>query len=264
MSVRNPLVRWLGVILPPLLVLVVITAAAEVLLRWLNTPAYLVPRPSQVWETAVNNRTELLLSLWKTAQAALIGFGASAVVGVLIAIILSTSRWVQRAFYPYTVFFQTVPIVAIAPLLVIWFEAGLKSVATCAFVVSVFPVIANTLAGLLSTDPALRDLFRLYGASAPATMFKLRLPYAMPSIITGLRIAAGLAVIGTIVGEFVAGLIEENPGLGILVGEAKKLGRTDLVFAAVLTASLLGLLMLSAINVFGYIVLRHWHASAQE
>src|SRR5205823_7874144 len=123
---------------------------------------------------------------------------------------------------------------------------------------------ANTLAGLLSTDPALRDLFKLYGAGAVSTLWKLKLPWALPNIITGLRIAAGLAVIGTIVGEFVAGLLEENPGLGIVVVEAKGIGRTDLVFAAVLAASLLGLAMLAVVNLAGYLTLRRWHASELE
>jgi NitT/TauT family transport system permease protein len=255
---------WLWTVLPPLVVLVVVTLVAQLVIRRFEIKPYLFPAPSDVWRVAVEQRAELWGSLLKTAAAALIGFGASTVIGIVIAVLLSTSKLVQRAFYPYTVFFQTVPIVAIAPLLVIWFEAGLKSVATCAFIVSVFPVIANTLAGLLSTDPSLRDLFKLYGAGSVATMWKLRLPYALPNIVTGLRIAAGLAVIGTIVGEFVAGVIEENPGLGILVVEAKKFGRTNLVFAAVLAASLLGLLMLWAVNLFGYIVLRRWHASEQE
>jgi NitT/TauT family transport system permease protein len=261
---RTTIRTLLGRVLPPVVVFIVVTLAAEGLLRWLEVKSFLLPRPSAVWHAILENHEELFGSLLKTARAALIGFGASAVVGIVIAIALSTSRLVQRAFYPYTVFFQTVPVIAIAPLLVIWFEAGLTSVAMCAFIVSVFPVIANTLTGLLSTDPALRDLFKLYGASRFSAMVKLRLPFALPNVVTGLRIAAGLAVIGTIVGEFVAGLIEENPGLGILIVEAKKFGRTDLVFAAVLTASALGLFMLCAVNLFGYIVLRNWHASEQE
>jgi len=252
--------KWLAAVLPPVIVFVVGVVVAQKLLEWLKVPRYLLPKPSDVWHFIRENPGELLASLWKTAQAALLGFAASAIVGILIAIALSTSRWIQRAFYPYTVFFQTVPIVVIAPMLVIWFEAGLKSVAVCAFIVSVFPVIANTLAGMLAVDPALRDLFRLYGAKPLAVLFKLRLPSALPNIVVGLRIAAGLAVIGTIVGEFVAGLIEENPGLGILVVEAEKVGRTDEVFAAVLAASLLGLAMLFAVNVFGYFVLRRWHS----
>src|SRR5213075_2138516 len=130
-------------------------------------------------------------------------FAGSALFGISIAVFLSSSRGIQRAFFPYAVFFQTVPIVAIAPLLVIWFGYGMRTVIASAFIVSIFPVIANTLTGLLSTDPALRDLFRLYGASPSATLWKLRLPAALPQILTGLRIAGGLAVIGAIVGEFI-------------------------------------------------------------
>ena len=184
--------------------------------------------------------------------------------GILVAVVLSTSRLVQRALYPYTVFFQTVPIVAVAPLLVIWFGFGLQSVAIAAFIVSVFPVIANTLSGLLATDPALRDLFRLYGAGGPATLVKLRLPAALPQIVTGLRIAAGLAVIGAIVGEFVAARLEGNAGLGVMVMVATKRGQTDLVFAAMLASSVLGLAMFGAVNLVGHLLLRRWHASEME
>ena len=254
----------LRTILPPLIVLILLVLITEMWVRVTNKPAYLVPRPSAVWTAIVENRAELWGSLLTTARGALIGFAASVVGGILIALLLSTSKLIQRAFYPYTVFFQTVPVVAVAPLLVIWYGAGLQSVWRCAFIVSVFPVIANTLTGLLSTDPALRDLFRLYGAGPVATLWKLKLPTALPNIYTGMRIAAGLAVIGTIVGEFVAGLLEENPGLGILVVEAKKIGRTDLVFAAVLAASLLGLVLLAAVNLAGWLTLRRWHASEQE
>jgi NitT/TauT family transport system permease protein len=188
----------------------------------------------------------------------------SALLGVIVAMLLSTSRLVQRAFYPYTVFFQTVPIIAIAPMLVLWFDFGLKAISVAAFIASIFPVIANTLAGLLGTDPALRDLFKLYGASRVATMVMLRLPSALPSIFTGLRIAAGLAVIGAIVGEFVAGELSEGAGLGVLVIVANKRANTAMVFAAVLIASLLGLAMLATINLISYVVLRRWHASEQD
>jgi NitT/TauT family transport system permease protein len=250
--------KWLAIILPPIVVFVVGVWVMQKFLEWRNVPKFLLPRPTDVWIFIRDRHNELFASSWKTAQAALLGFSASAIVGIFIAILLSTSKWIQRAFYPYTVFFQTVPVVVIAPMLVIWFGAGLKSVAVCAFIVSVFPVIANTLAGMLAVDPALRDLFRLYGAKSLAVLFKLRLPSALPNIVIGLRIAAGLAVIGTIVGEFVAGIIEENPGLGIRVIEAEKFGKTDEVFAVVLAASLLGLAMLCAVNIFGYLVLRRW------
>jgi NitT/TauT family transport system permease protein len=253
---------FLRFVLPPLVVLLIVLALAEAVIVMRGIPRYLLPRPTDVVHSIATDWRDLLASLWITARAALIGFGASVIFGLLIALLLSTSRLVQRAFYPYTIFFQTVPIVAIAPLLVIWFNPGLQSVAICAFIVSVFPVIANALTGLLSTDPALRDLFRLYGAGAMATLWKLKLPSALPNIYTGMRIAAGLAVIGTVVGEFVAGSLDEQ-GLGIVVVESAKLSRMDKVFAAVLAASLLGLLMLSAVNLASWLTLRRWHASEQ-
>jgi NitT/TauT family transport system permease protein len=171
---------------------------------------------------------------------------------------LSSSRGVQRAFYPYAIFFQTVPLIAVAPLLVIWFGFGLETVIASAFVASVFPVIANTLSGILSTDPPLRDLFKLYGASPLVTLFKLRLPAALPQVFTGLRVSAGLAVVGAIVGEFIAG-----GGLGSVVDVARTQQRIDKVFAAVLLASLLGLGLFGLINLLSYLMLRRWHASEQ-
>ena len=172
--------------------------------------------------------------------------------------LLSSSRAIQRSFYPYAVFFQTVPIIAIAPLLVIWFGYGMKTVIASAFIVSIFPVIANTLTGLLSTDPALRDLFRLYGASTGVTLVKLRFPAALPQILTGLRVASGLAVIGAIVGEFIGG-----QGLGSVVDIARTQQRVDKVFAAVLLASVLGLALFGLINLISALTLRRWHASEQ-
>lgn len=256
--------RLIGVLAPPLAVFVTVTVAAEYYLRWADVSTWLIPRPTAVFAAAQKIAPSLARSLGNTAVAALAGFAASVLIGVSVAILLSTTRLVRNAFYPYTIFFQTVPVVAIAPLLVIWFEAGLKRVAICAFIVSLFPVIANTLTGLLSTDPALRDLFRLYRAGPIATLLKLRLPWAMPNIITGLRIAAGLAVIGAIVGEFVAGDLSADAGIGVLVATEARQGRVDRVFAAILAASLLGLVMLCAVNLAGYLLMRRWHASEQH
>jgi len=132
-------------------------------------------------------------------------------------------------------------------------------VVASAFIVSIFPVIANTLNGILSTDPALRDLFRLYGASPAVTLWKLRFPAALPQVLTGLRIAGGLAVIGAIVGEFIGG-----QGLGSVIDIARTQQRTDKVFAAVLLASLLGLALFGCINMVSWLVLRRWHVSEQS
>ncbi len=246
---------------PPFAALALLLGAWELGARALRVPSYLLPPPSAVAAAGWANAGALLSAALCTARAALTGFALSAVIGVLVAVALASSRTLERAFYPYTVFLQTVPIVAIAPLLVLWFGAGFRAVAVSALIVSVFPVIANTLAGLRSVDPALRDLFRLYGAGRAATLLKLELPSAVPSIVTGLRVAAGLAVIGTIVGEFVAGFSEDAAGLGITVMAANRQLRTDLLFAAVLSASLLGLAIFGAVNLCGHLLLRRWHPS---
>ncbi len=245
-------------ILPPLIPMLLAIAISEIAVRQAWIASYLVPTPSAVLMAMIDSRVELWQAFLKTSSGALLGFALSTTLGVAIAVLLSSSRRIQRAFYPYAVFFQTVPIIAIAPLLVIWFGYGMKTVIASAFVVSIFPVIANTLTGILSTDPALRDMFRLYGASKRTTLFKLSLPAALPQILTGLRVASGLAVIGAIVGEFIGG-----EGLGSVVDVARTQQRVDKVFAAVLLASILGLALFGLINLISNHTLRRWHASEQ-
>lgn len=245
-------------ILPPLIPMLLAIAISEIAVRQGWIASYLVPTPSAVLMAMIDSRVELWQAFLKTSSGALLGFALSTTLGVAIAVLLSSSRRIQRAFYPYAVFFQTVPIIAIAPLLVIWFGYGMKTVVASAFVVSIFPVIANTLTGILSTDPALRDMFRLYGASKRTTLFKLSLPAALPQILTGLRVASGLAVIGAIVGEFIGG-----EGLGSVVDVARTQQRVDKVFAAVLLASILGLALFGLINLISNHTLRRWHASEQ-
>ena len=237
--------------------------ALDIAARMLAEP-FILPRPGEVASAMITHHHELIASLATTAKAALIGFAAGAIFGILAAIVLSASSIIRRAFYPYTVFFQTVPIVAIAPLLMIWCGPGLLPVALCRFIVSVFPVIASGLTGLLSTDPALEDLFTLYGSGGISRLLKLKLPAALPDIFTGLRIAAGLAVIGTVVAEFLVGVFGAGEGLGVRIVAAKKQGRTDEVFAAVLIASLLGLAMFAGINAASRLMLRRWHASEKD
>jgi NitT/TauT family transport system permease protein len=241
--------------LPPAMPLLVATTIAEIVVRAGWVPAFLVPAPSSVLQAIFHDSRELWRATLDTAVASLIGFAFSVLLGCLIAIALSSAAWIQRAFYPYAVFFQTVPIIAIAPLLVIWFGWD-RTVVASAFIVSIFPVIANTLTGLLSTDPALRDLFRLYEAKRWAILFKLRLPFALPHILTGLRIASGLAVIGAIVGEFITGA-----GIGGAIMVSRQQNRVDKVFAGLLLASLLGIVLFMLINFVSRVALRNWHAS---
>jgi NitT/TauT family transport system permease protein len=251
-------------IAPPVGVLIAVILVWEIWVVAGSIPAYLLPGPWAVLMSFGKWRGELAESLGWTALAALSGFLISALLGTVLAVALSTSNFLRRALYPYTVFFQTVPIVAIAPMLIIWVGFGLPPVVVCATIVSIFPVIANTLVGMLSTDPALVDLFRLYGASPLSALWKLRLPSALPNILTGLRIAAGLAVIGTIVAEFSVGELGDREGLGLRILSASKQSQTDLAFAAVLLASLLGLTLFGAVNLAGHLALRRWHASERS
>lgn len=251
----STLSRTARAIAPPIVPAVLVLGVLETLVRSEVLPSFLVPAPSSVATALVTGATELYPALWRTATAALLGFAISALLGTALAVLLSSSRRVERAIYPYAIFSQTVPVVAIAPLLVIWFGWDQTALAS-AVIVSIFPVIANTLAGLRSTEPALLDLFKLYDASPLDTLLKLRVRAATPQIFTGLRVAGGLAVIGTIVGEFITG-----QGLGGAIAVARQLQRVDLIFAGVLLASLLGLVLFGAVNLAAWLALRRWHAS---
>jgi NitT/TauT family transport system permease protein len=249
----------LGKLLPPLIPLVVIIVLLDSLRHFGIVSEYLLPSPGEVFSSLVEDRAELTEGFLSTAFASLIGLFLSFVLGTTFAVLLSLSKFLRRAIYPYAIFFQTVPIIAIAPLLVIWFGFGRPTVIVSAFIVSVFPIVASTLLGLESTEPALVDLFKLYSASGRAVMWKLRIPFALPQIFSGLRIASGLSVIGAIVGEFIGG-----GGLGAVVDAARTQQRIDKVFAAVLLSALLGLLMVAFINVVSTLSLRSWHASARD
>jgi NitT/TauT family transport system permease protein len=244
-------------VIPPIVPMLVLITVAEVAVRAGWVRSFLIPAPSSVLASLINE-SDLWSATLDTAASALTGFVMSAVIGVAIAILLSSGTWIRRAFYPYAVFFQTVPIIAIAPLLVIWVGWN-RTVVASAFIVSIFPVIANALTGLLSTDPALRDLFVLYRASNRATLFKLKLPFALPHIFTGLRIAGGLAVIGAIVGEFIT-----SGGIGGSVIISRQQNRVDKVFAGLILASLLGIVLFALINLVSGLVLRRWHPSERE
>ncbi len=245
-------------LLPPIVAALLGLLAWEGLVHALEPAAYLLPPPSAIGAAAVSELSTLAAACVTTGTCALLGFVLSALFGVLVAIVLSAHELFERAFHPYAILLQTVPIVAIAPLLVLWFGVGARAVTASAFIVSVFPVITNALHGIRSVDPNLRDLFRLYGASRGAVLVRLELPHATPDIATGLRVAAGLAVIGAIVGEFVAGFAEGRPGLGIIVMTAYRQLRTDLLFAAVGCSALLGILLFGGVGLGSALLLRRW------
>ena len=188
--------RILELIGPPLLVLVIVLGLWSLAVRLLAIPAFVLPGPEQVFETAIIESERLMSGFRNTLVASTVGLLAATVVGVLGAIILSTSRVLERALYPWAVVLQTVPVVALAPLFVLWVGPGFVSVVLVAFIIALFPILANTLMGLVSTDPALIDLLRMQGAGRAAIFRKIRLPNSLPYFFTGMRISAGLAAIG--------------------------------------------------------------------
>lgn len=255
--------RLLRNALPPLVVVTALVLAWDVAVRILRPSAFLVPAPLDVARALVEQRADLVPAALRTGASAAAGFAIAALAGVVAGSVLSASRFLMRGLYPLATLLQMVPLVAIAPILVIWCGYGPRTSIASAAIVSLFPVLAATLDGMRSTDPGLVELFRVSGASRLQRWWKLELPWALPSIVTGLRIAAGLSVIGAIVGEFVGAFAGDESPIGILILSAMRENRTDLVFAAVALAAAVGFALFGAVSLVGWALLRRWHASAE-
>jgi NitT/TauT family transport system permease protein len=207
----------------------------------LHIPAFLVPSPVSVVVEAWNSRADIVPASLTTLAGALAGFAAALVGGTSAALLFAQARWIRASLYPYAIFLQTVPIVAIAPLIVIWFGAGFASIVLVSFVLSVFPILSNGVEGMTRVDPQLLELFSLHNARTGQILFKLRLPHAVPYLVAGAKVASGLTVIGAIVGEFFAGYGASRPGLGYLILQSAGQLRTELLFACVGASTVLGL-----------------------
>ncbi|MCB0218149.1 MAG: ABC transporter permease subunit [Chrysiogenetes bacterium] len=250
--------------LPPLIAFALVVGLWAALARVFEVPAYLVPMPSAVGGAIVEHLGALVSASLLTGAGALAGFAASLIVGIASACLFSQSKLLERSLYPYAIFLQTVPIVAIAPLIVIWFGTGFLSVVVVVFVVSVFPVITAGTAGLTRIDSGLLDLFALSGASRAQTLWKLRLPGAVPSLVTGAKVAGGLAVVGAIMGEFFAGYGAARQGLGYLIIVTSGQLKTAYLFAAIFAATLLGLAFFTGVSLAGRWILERWHGEAPQ
>jgi NitT/TauT family transport system permease protein len=246
----------------PGVVLVVALVVWQGLVSAFSLPIYLVPGPLTVVLAAADQAALLLQASGTTMLESLVGFSTSAAVGIALAFLFTRARWIERSLIPYAIFLQTVPVVAIAPLLVLWFGVGFKAVAAASFLVALFPVITAATAGLQAVDPDLRALLQLYGASRLQTFLKLEAPAAVPFIAAGLRSSSGLAVIGAVVGEFVAGHSEGRPGLGYVILSSYRQLQTPLMFAAVLCCSLCGLVLFGVVSLAGQWWLRRWYATS--
>lgn len=245
-------------VLPPLMLLGAVLLAWELSVRQFEIPAYLLPGPRAVLGAAWRDAWQLLSAMRYTLLAAASGFAISLVLGSLIAMAFAQSALVRRAGYPYAVFLQTVPIVAIAPLVIATCGQSLRSVIVIAVTISLFPIITNVTAGLLAIDPRLAELFQVLQATRWQRLIKLQIPTAIPYAITGARTSSGLAMVGAIVGEFFAGYGQQAFGLGYLIQANSDALRTDKLFAAVLAAALLGVAIFGLVNGLALWLLRRW------
>jgi NitT/TauT family transport system permease protein len=241
---------------------------ASILLGWhaavvaLAIPTYLLPGPATVTAEAWAHAGELLRASAVTGAAALLGFLLSLVSGVLVAFAFAQSRVIARSFWPYAVFLQTVPIVAIAPLVVIWSGPGFRSVVLVTWLVGVFPIITSGTAGLTAVEPELLELFRVHNASRWQTLWKLRLPHAVPHLVAGAQASGGLSVVGAIAGEVFAGYGSSARGLGYLIILTSGQLKTAYLFAAVLACTLLGLIAFGTLTLVGNAIGSRWRDAA--
>ncbi len=242
----------------PVVVFVLLLVIWQQAVSWFQLPKILLPSPLQVAQSGWEQRWTLLQGMCTTGLAALVAFAVCGVVGLLVAISFSMSNWIRRAFFPYVIFLQTVPIVAIAPLLIIWSGNNFRTIVLVAAIIGLFPVISNTTNSLIYVPRLQQDLFRVYGATNWLTLWKLRIPSAIPSWALGMRISSGLVVIGAIVGEFFVGTGGQYDGLGALITMWQGRQFTSGLMAAVAATTLLGLLFFGAAQLASRTILQRW------
>ena len=257
--------RHLSTALNAVAVLALLLLAWQAVIVLFHVPPFMLPLPLAVARAIADRAPSLAQSFRITATAAAGGLLASIVTGTAIALLFAQSRWLRRMFLPYTILLQTVPIVAIAPLILMWVGPGLLSVTVVTFIICLAPIIANTTQGLISVDENMINLFVMQNASAVQILFKLRLPHALPALFTGVRIASGIAVIGAITGELFAGAATVGQGgLGYSINYALSQLQTDYLFALVFTATILGFTFFFTVMFLEYYFLHTWHESAQR
>jgi NitT/TauT family transport system permease protein len=263
--------RWAGgaarAVIPPLVTLLGFLGIWLFVSYELLTPErrFLLPPPQDVIAVGIldpDSFAEIFGGLINTAQVAFVGLAVSITIGFLLATTMSQSRWLERAIYPWAVVLQTIPILALVPIVGFWFGFDFNSRIIVCVLISLFPITTNTLFGLRSADRGHHDLLTLNGASRIQRLTKLELPGALPAIFTGLRISAGLSVVGAIVGDFF--FRQGDAGLGRLLDNYTAQLESERLFATVIFSSLLGLAVFWFFGIVGRLAVRSWHESAQE
>ncbi len=245
-------------IAPPVF-LVVFLVTWQLLTAALGVPAYLLPAPSDIFTSFVEESEKVLKAMLVTGLASILGLAISFCVSQVIAIVFTLSPLVRISCYPYAILLQTVPVVAIAPILITWCGYGFGSVVIVAAVISLFPMITATTNGLLSVDAELVELFTLYRADWRQVLFQLRYPHAMRYLITGLKTSCGLAVVGAIVGEYFVGHHQGQEGLGYYLFITSQQMKTPFLFVNVLASTVLGVMFFAVITVLAQTILLRYY-----
>jgi NitT/TauT family transport system permease protein len=256
----GPVLRLTRILLP-IVVLAAGAALWELVVRVNEIPAYVLPGPHAVFKTLVQDWPVLSQSLLTTLVTTLEGFVAAGIGGIVLAVLFNQSKWLEYSLFPYAVILQVTPVIAIAPLLLIYLPQQ-TAVIVCAWIVAFFPVLSNATLGLNSVDRNLAGLFQLYGASRMQTLRYLKLPTALPSILAGLRIAGGLSLIGAVVAEIAAGSAGAGSGLAYRIAESGYRLNIPRMFAALLLLSVAGVVIYGLLALASYLMLRRWHESA--
>ena len=258
-------------VLAPVVVGILFLLVWELGVRLTHTPPYILPGPILVFQTLITEWGMLLPSLWITFKITIVAFVAAMISGLFVAILFTQSKWIERSFFPYAVILQTTPIVAIAPLIILWVRqlvpgdgSTFVSLVVCAWIVAFFPILSNTTLGLNSADHHLVNLFQLYKASRWQRLLYLQLPSAMPYFLAGLRISGGLALIGAVVAEFVAGTGGTQSGIAYQILMSSFNLQIPRMFAALIMTTALGVFIFVTLTVLSDLLLRHWHESAVE
>jgi NitT/TauT family transport system permease protein len=245
----------------PIVVLAAGVAVWDLVVRVNDIPPYVLPSPGAVFTTLIADWPILSQSLLTTLWTTLEGFIAAAFGGIALALLFNQSKWLEYSLLPYAIILQVTPVIAIAPLLLIYLPQQ-TAVIVCAWIVAFFPVLSNTTLGLNSVDRNLAGLFQLYGASRAQTLRYLKLPAALPYILGGLRIAGGLSLIGAVVAEIAAGSAGAGSGLAYRIAESSYRLNIPRMFAALLLLSAAGIVIYMLLALASHLVLRRWHESA--
>jgi NitT/TauT family transport system permease protein len=253
-------VEWSRIMLP-IVTLALGVLAWDLLVRLLHIRPVILPSPAGVAETMVSDWPLLWDSLLVTLSTTFYGLVLAFAGGVGLAVLFNQSRLVEHSLYPYAVILQVTPVVAIAPLLLIWLPQE-AAVLACAWIVAFFPVLANTTLGLNSVDRNLVDLFEIHGALRLQVLTRLKLPAALPYMLGGLRIAGGLSLVGAVVAEMAAGSAAAGSGLAYLIAESSYRLRIARMFAALILLSITGVAIYFALALVSHMLLRRWHESA--